>query len=337
LVFIFVRNFPGIINRITNFFYKRHTHKDVSGSKKISRGKFFEYAGFLSGGLVFGGLIWGMLANIYNFKIRKAVIRLPRLPDSLDGLTIVQISDIHLGSWSSVSPLQKAVQLINELNPDIVFFTGDLVNFATNEALKFISTLKRIESKFGIYSILGNHDYGDYVQWPDDLSRKKNMKEMIQLHKSLGWKLLRNEHITLKYDHGRIGIIGVENWSTSNRYKKYGDLTKALKGYPVENDITILLSHDPTHWEAEVSKYFPEVDVTFSGHTHGMQFGIEIPGLIKWSPAKYIYTYWAGLYVRNKNSQTPQYLYVNRGLGHIGYPGRIGILPEITVANLKKA
>jgi len=336
LVFILIRHIPNWIQRIFKYFYHRHNTKDLSGNKKISRGKFLEYIGFLGGGLVFSSLIWGMFANIYNFKVRNALIRLPELPESLSGLRIIQISDLHLGSWASSAPLDKAIQMINELKPDLVVFTGDLVNFATNEAEKFKECLKGIKSKYGIFSVLGNHDYGDYVQWPDENSKEKNMQEMFDLYDELGWKLLRNEHNTIEINQKKIGVIGVENWSVSNRYTLYGDLNKALEGYPHDNHLNLLLSHDPTHWEAEVSKEFPQIDITFSGHTHGMQFGLEIPGIIKWSPAKYIYKYWAGLYVLGQNTSSPRYLYVNRGLGHIGYPGRIGILPEITLITLER-
>ncbi|MBL4592990.1 MAG: metallophosphoesterase, partial [Flavobacteriales bacterium] len=263
-----------------------------------------------------------------DYKIRKQKLQIPNLPKPFKGLKIIQISDIHSGSFITSDPLEKAVRLIQEQKPDIIFFTGDLVNEITEEAIPFIDTLKKITAPLGVFSILGNHDYGDYFyQKGDDEGRKHNYKLMKAVHKKLGWKLLLNQHHIIKKDNERLAIVGVENWGSQARFQKYGDINKAKKGC-LETDVKLLLSHEPSHWDADVLPNHPDIAVTFSGHTHGMQFGIEIPGF-KWSPSQYLYKNWAGLYKKGM-----QQIYVNRGLGFIGYPGRVGILPEITVFEL---
>jgi len=249
------------------------------------------------------------------------------------GFRIVQISDIHLGSWVSKNELKEAVTIINDLKADVVFFTGDLVNYSTEEAYPFEQILKSVQSKYGVYSILGNHDYGDYKRWSSKEAKARNMEEMFDFYKHLGWKLLLNENQVIEIEGEEIAIIGVENWGSMSRFQKYGDIEKAIAGVE-DKPVKLLLSHDPSHWELIISKYRTTIDVTFAGHTHGAQFGIEIPGM-RWSPAQYIYNYWAGLYsLLNPITNDKQYLYVNRGIGAIGYPGRVGILPEITVVDL---
>jgi predicted MPP superfamily phosphohydrolase len=255
---------------------------------------------------------------------------LPNLPAAFNGLKIVQLSDIHTGSFVSSEPLEKALRMIQEQNADVIFFTGDLVNNITEEAIPYTEIFKQVKAPLGVYSTLGNHDYGDYVQWPSVEAKQKNFEDIKNLHAEFGWKLLMNEHIILKKGDAEIAVLGVENWGAAMRFPKYGDLKKAHAG--TENfPVKLLLSHDPSHWDAQVRKQYPDIDLTFSGHTHGMQFGIEIPGF-RWSPSKYIYKQWADLYQEGK-----QFLYVNRGLGFLGYPGRVGILPEITVVELHNA
>lgn len=311
------------------------SQKTSSGSgTKMTRSKFIKTAGAVTGGLVFGSMTLGMFKWIYEFKVRKNTIYLPKLPVSFDGFRIVQVSDIHLGSWLARRELKEAVEHINELNPDVVFFTGDLVNYETDEAYPFEDILESISAKFGIYSVLGNHDYGDYKRWKDSKLKEANMEAMVDLHKRLGWKLLRNDNERLRIGNEEIAVLGVENWGSMKRFQKYGDLSSAIRN--IENvPVKLLLSHDPSHWQYKVSEFKHTIDLTFSGHTHGAQFGIEIPG-VRWSPSQYIYKYWAGLYT-NQNTSTgeKQHLYVNRGLGAIGYPGRVGILPEITLIELK--
>jgi hypothetical protein len=228
----------------------------------------------------------------------------------------------------SREPLERAVSMINKLNADLVLFTGDLVNNKTDEAFDFVPVLKKIKAKKGVFSVLGNHDYGDYAEWPSEEMKKKNMDKMYQVHKEMGWDLLLNENRVVEENNESIDIIGVENWSASNRFPKYGDLKKAHQ--ETSTSFKILLSHDPSHFDAQVNTEYQDIDLTLSGHTHGMQFGVEIPGF-KWSPSQWVYKQWAGLY-----SKKNQYLYVNRGLGFLGYPGRVGIWPEITLLELKK-
>lgn len=309
---------------------KKKGAEPQSGIKKISRSKFIKNLGLFSGGLVLSTMLIGRFKWVSDFRIRKSVIKLETLPNEFNGLRIIQISDLHLGSWTSKEPIFDVVKTVNKLEPDLIFFTGDLVNFSTKEAFKYESALKSLTAKFGIYAVLGNHDYGDYVNWSSPEAKEKNMQQLYDFFNRIGWKLLRNENQILKLRKEKIAILGVENWGDNPRFPQKGDLKQSLKG--AENISTkLLLSHDPSHFDKIVSKDFPEIDITFSGHTHGFQFGIETPSF-RWSPAQYLYKYWAGLY---KYKQ--QYIYVNRGTGFLGYPGRIGILPEISEITLTKS
>lgn len=277
-------------------------------------------------------LIYGMLIGVYQFKIYDEQIKISNLPPSFEGLRIVQISDMHLGSWLSKRPLREAITDINNLYPDIILFTGDLVNFTSNEAFRFKEELKKIKAPLGVYAILGNHDYGDYLSWPDSISKQHNLDTLCWFYKQIGWKLMRNESTIIRKGKDSLLLIGVENWSIKKRYGQRGNMTKAI-GSHKNVAVNILLSHDPTHWEFEVSKHFPTIDLTLSGHTHGMQMGFETKWF-RFSPAQWMYTYWGGLYKKQISTGKAQYLYVNRGLGHIGYPGRIGMNPEITLITL---
>lgn len=274
--------------------------------------------------------IYGTLFNVYRYRVHEISVNLLRLPKSFAGLRVVQISDIHSGSLHNHAAVEQAVQKINAQNPDLIFFTGDLVNNIADEASSFIDIFSKLEAKHGVYSILGNHDYGDYVAWPDAETKASNLNALKQIHAQMGWRLLLNEHVHIERNGERIAIAGVENWSAKGRFSSYGKLHQALDGLADAATI-LLLSHDPSHWEAEILNHPAQVDITFSGHTHGMQFGLEW-WKWRWSPVQYLYRQWAGLYNRNH-----QYLYVNRGFGVIGYPGRVGILPEITVFTLQPA
>lgn len=294
----------------------------------LTRKDFLKKAGVIAAAIPFGTLLFGMVKTAYDFTIRKQKLKITNLPNAFKGLKIVQISDLHVGSFLDDEPIKKVVNLINEQKPDMIFFTGDLVNDISEEVLPFIDVLSQIKAPLGVFSILGNHDYGDYFYQKDDLEGKKHNYELMKkIHKKIGWKLLLNENVVLEKNNERIAILGVENWGTGERFPKYGDLDQAKNGL-LPNDIKLLLSHDPSHWEAKILPEHSDIAATFSGHTHGMQFGIEIPNF-KWSPSQYLYNQWAGLYTSNL-----QQLYVNRGLGFIGYPGRVGILPEITVVEL---
>lgn len=296
--------------------------------QSASRRSFLKKTALVASAIPFGTLMFGVVNSAFDYTIRKHKLKINKLPDTFKGLKIIQLSDIHSGSFMTNTPLEKVVKMVKNEKPDIVFFTGDLVNDISEEALPFIDTLKKITAPLGVYSVLGNHDYGDYFYQKDDLEGKKhNLELMKKIHQQLGWNLLLNEHHIIEKDQQRLAIIGVENWGDAHRFPKYGDLDKAKIGC-LEKDIKLLLSHDPSHWEAQILKNHNDIAVTFSGHTHGMQFGIEIPGF-RWSPSEYLYKQWAGLYKKNN-----QQIYVNRGLGFLGYPGRVGILPEITVFEL---
>lgn len=295
------------------------------------RSRFLSQLGILLGSIPFISLTYGIIRNPYRYKIFQKTVPIKDLPKNLEGLRIVQISDIHSGSFTLKEPVKAAIELINNQNADLVFFTGDLVNNVASEMDPFIDVFDKIQAKFGVFSVLGNHDYGDYVRWDSLEDKKANLSKLIDTHKKMGWDILLNENRLLEVNNEKIAVIGVENYSAQRRFSKYGDLPKAYRGSE-EAQLKLLLSHDPSHWEYQVTKEFKDIDLTFSGHTHGMQFGIEIPGWIKWSPIKYVYKQWAGLY-----TQGNQHLYVNRGLGFLGYPGRVGILPEVTVIDLKKA
>ncbi|PWV49552.1 metallophosphoesterase [Chitinophaga sp. S165] len=298
----------------------------------ISRSKFFSQMALILGGGMFATLVYG-LSNKYNYRVHKLKLAFKNLPPAFKGLRIVQISDIHSGSLTNREAVIKGVELINAQQADIVLFTGDLVNDRATEMDDLMEVFSQVKAPMGVYSTLGNHDYGDYYAWPDrdangfSIQRNANLERLKAIHGELGWKLLMNEHVTLERGGQQIGLLGIENWSAMSRFPKYGDMKKAYAG-AAHLPFKILMSHDPTHWDAQVRTEYPDVDLMLAGHTHGMQFGVEIPGF-KWSPAQFIYKEWAGLY-----KQGDQRLYVNRGFGFLGYPGRVGILPEITVIEL---
>ena len=277
----------------------------------------------------FTSLLYGMFRGKYNFKVLTYELEYDDLPEAFEGFKITQISDIHSGSFDNAKKVQYGVDLINAQGSDVVFFTGDLVNNKAEEILPWIETFKKINAKHGVYSVLGNHDYGDYMRWESSEAKKKNMQDLEKAQKQMGWDLLLNQSRFIEKDGQRIAVIGVENWGSG--FKQVGDLNKALTDVS-EKDFKILMSHDPSHWEAEVLPHPFKIHLTLSGHTHGMQFGIEIPGWIKWSPVKWRYKQWAGVY-----QESDQHLNVNRGFGYLAYPGRVGIWPEVTVITLTKS
>ncbi len=332
VIFFLFADFYRIIIFIFRHARAKKTGKPIShDTTAISRGRFLRTLGLATGGLFFSGMVIGMVKWAHDFRVRGVNLNLPDLPWPFEGLRIVQISDLHLGSWASVDPIEEAAGIINDLDPDLVLFTGDIVNYSTNEALRFKEVLEGIHAKYGVYAILGNHDYGDYVNWPSEAEKEQNMASLYSFFEEIGWKLLRNENDVIEIDGEKLALIGVENWSANPRFPKLGNLPKAMEGI-ADVPVKILMSHDPTHWEKEVSLKYPDIDLTLSGHTHGFQFGVELKHF-RWSFAQYVYKYWAGLY-QAENTAKPQYLYVNRGLGMIGYPGRVGILPEITLITL---
>ncbi len=296
--------------------------------KGIPRSIFLSRLALIAGAFMLSAFMYGT-RNRYNYQVRRTRLKADGLPDAFRGIKIVQLSDIHAGSFDNPEAVARGVRLAMDQKPDLIVFTGDLVNHRADEVTSYKEILSALHAPLGVYSILGNHDYGDYVHWDSDEAKAENMERMKQVQQEMGWKLLLNEHAILERDGQSIALIGVENWGSRAGFPKYGKLEQALTGLPEKNiPFQILLSHDPSHWDAEVLEHRPEIQLTLSGHTHGMQFGVDIPGL-KWSPVQYVYKNWGGLYSENN-----QHLYVNRGFGFIGYPGRLGILPEITVLEL---
>ncbi len=300
--------------------------KFIDDSGIISRSAFLSWLGVGIGSTLFGTLVYGF-SNKYNYNVKRIKLKFDNLPASFAGLRIIHISDIHSGSFENKHAVQHGVDLIMKENADLILFTGDLVNDRATEMVDYMDVFNKLKAPLGVYSTLGNHDYGDYVQWESAAAKIKNLEDLKTVHQQLGWRLLMNEHVALSNNNDAIALIGIENWSAKARFPKHGKMKEAYEGtekFPFK----ILMSHDPSHWDAQVRTEYPDVDLTLSGHTHGMQFGIENP-YFKWSPVQWMYKQWAGLYEEGK-----QKLYVNRGYGFIGYPGRVGIMPEITVIEL---
>lgn len=319
-----VRWFP---KKISLLFLKKTELKPELVPAKISRAKFISQAGTLTAAVPMVALTKGIFKGAYDYKIFSVPLYLPNLPSQFNGMKLVQISDIHSGSFFNKDAVKRGVDMIRDVKADLIFFTGDLVNNRTDEAYDYADIFSTIKAPMGVFSTFGNHDYGDYLSWPSKEAKQKNLDDLVQVHKDLGWKLLRNENVTIDKNGKSIGILGVENWGDKGRFQRFGDIDKAKQGLP-DVPVKLLLSHDPSHFDAVVTKSHADIDATFAGHTHGFQFGIEI-GSFKWSPVQYIYPKWAGLYKEGN-----QQLYVNRGFGFLGYPGRVGIMPEITVFEL---
>ncbi len=294
----------------------------------ITRSQFLSQVAIAAAALPAGTLLYGVIANAYNFQFRKATIKFPNLPEAFNGLKIVHLSDIHSGSFTRTEPIIKTIEKINSLNADLILFTGDLVNNVADEMDSYMHIFDKLSARLGVFSVTGNHDYGDYINWSDE-ERRANIDKFMGIHKSLGWDLLLNENRILEKDGEQIALLGVEYWGLGKRWKKYGEFDKAYRGIE-KIPFKILMSHDPSSWDARIRPEFPDIDLTLSGHTHGAQFGVESKWL-KWSPSQYMYKQWAGLYNEGK-----QFLYVNRGFGFLGYPGRVGILPEVTEITLVK-
>jgi len=294
-----------------------------------SRRKFISQVALGLAAVPFTSLLYGMYKGKYRFRVLEYVLHFEDLPEAFDGYKITQVSDIHSGSFDNRKKIEYGVNLIKAQNSDVVLFTGDMVNNKSSEMVPWADLFSQIKAKDGVYSVLGNHDYGDYIDWPSTDAKAQNLADLVQLQKTMGYDVLLNESRFIERNGQRIAIMGVENWGKGG-FKKVGDLQKTKANVKPE-DFKILMTHDPSHWEAEVLKDDYHYNLTLSGHTHGMQFGIEIPGWIKWSPVKWRYKQWAGIY-----EQLGQYINVNRGFGYLGYPGRVGIWPEVTVITLKK-
>lgn len=295
-----------------------------------SRRKFISQIGLGLAAIPFAGILYGMYKGKYNFKVLKYVLHFEDLPEAFDGYKLTQISDIHSGSFDNIEKVKYAVDLINKQQSDVILFTGDMVNNKATELEPYVSVFNKLKAKDGLYSVLGNHDYGDYIRWNSEDEKQQNLEDLKSLQRKIGFDVLLNENRFIEKNGERIALIGVENWGKGG-FKKAGDLQKA-KAQVDEKDFKVLLSHDPSHWDAEVVNDNYHYHLTLSGHTHGMQFGIEIPGWFKWSPVKWRYKRWAGIY-----EELGQYINVNRGFGYLAFPGRVGIWPEITVIELKKS
>jgi predicted MPP superfamily phosphohydrolase len=298
----------------------------INTENGIPRSTFLSWLGIGLASTLFFSLIYGF-GNKYNYKVIKKKISLNGLATAFKGFKIIHISDIHSGSLKDKVAVQKGIDLIKSQHADLILFTGDLVNDKATEMHDWMDVFGQLNAQHGVFSTLGNHDYGDYVQWESAHAKQKNLEDLKKVHANLGWRLLMNEHIKIEKEGAAIQLVGIENWGAKARFPKYGKLDKAMEGIHPDHPI-ILMSHDPSHWEAQVITEYPQIQLMLAGHTHGMQFGLENP-YFKWSPVQWVYKQWAGIY-KNGNQQ----LYVNRGFGFIGYPGRVGILPEITLIEL---
>ena len=328
VIFFFVDDIRRVIQWAAGKLFSRPTiAADAIVNDGISRSVFLSWLGLGVGTTLFGSLVYGF-GNKYKYDVKRVQMAFDNLPAGFKGMRVLHISDIHSGSFTDKQAVLHGVNEILKEKADIILFTGDLVNDRATEMDDYLDVFSLLKAPMGVYSTLGNHDYGDYVSWPDNgITKEQNLENLKKVHAQLGWKLLMNEHVVLERNDEQIALIGIENWSNKARFPKHGRMDLAYPGaekYPFK----ILMSHDPSHWEAQVITHYPAVDLMLSGHTHGMQFGVDIPGF-KWSPVQYMYKQWAGLY-----EQVQQKLYVNRGFGFIGYPGRVGILPEITVIEL---
>lgn len=322
---LFVDDMQRGVKWVANFF-NRGASGELPG-QNIPRSEFLSKAALVASSVPFGAMAYGIISGAHDYHVKRLTLKLPNLPKSFDGLTIGHVSDIHSGSFYNRVAVKGGVEMMMKEKPDLIFFTGDLVNNQTDEVKEYINIFNKLKAPLGVYSVTGNHDYGDYRQWDNIGLKKKNFKELIEAHKIMGYDLLLNEHRIVELNGERIAIIGIENWG-AGRFSKYGKLDKAYAGIN-EAPVKLLLSHDPSHWDAQVRTQYRDIDISFAGHTHGFQFGIEIGGL-KWSPSQYIYKQWAGHYQEGN-----QHLYVNRGFGFLGYPGRVGMPPELTIMKLK--
>jgi len=324
ILFLFFEDISRAVLSIINFFFS------FSDAKIFERRSFLSKIALLVASIPIPFVLYGIYKGRYNYKVYKYDLIFDDLPEDFDGYQITHISDIHSGSLKNKNNVEYAVRLINEQKSDLILFTGDIINNKSNELIKWKDLLSTMKASDGKFSVLGNHDYGDYVNWNNKQEKEDNFSDLLNFQKQMGFKLLLNENIKIKKGESNISLIGVENWG-KGRFKKKGDIDKACIGLN-KRDFKIVLSHDPSHWDKILIDHKTHFHLTLSGHTHGMQFGIEIPGWVKWSPAKWAYRQWAGLY-NEKN----QFLNVNRGFGVLGFPGRVGIPPEISVITLKKS
>jgi uncharacterized protein len=324
VLFVFTDDLQRGVRWIADFFNKGAT--EVLPGKGIPRSEFLTKAALVATAIPFGTMAYGIISGAHDYRIRRVKVRLPNLPSAFEGIRIGHISDVHSGSFYNKTAVKGGVEMLMKEKPDLIFFTGDLVNNQASEMKDYIHVFNQLKAPLGVFSVTGNHDYGDYHNWPSQEAKRKNFRDLMEAHKAMNYRLLMNEHHIVRDGADQLAIIGNENWG-GRGFAKYGKLDQAYRGTE-EAQVKLLLSHDPSHWDAQVRRDFPDIDVMFSGHTHGFQFGVEIGG-VKWSPSQYAYKQWSGLYQEGK-----QFLYVNRGYGYLGYPGRIGMPPELTIMEL---
>lgn len=334
-LFLLVYDFLRILASLVSFVLKKIKYRISMAFRPLPRSRWVTIICLCFGLFLFLTLAGGIFKGPYHFEVKNQEVVLKELPDGFDGIRILQISDLHLGNWLSLNKMKELADLVNKQRPDLVLFTGDLVNYRSDEAYPYESILSEIKAPMGTYCILGNHDYGDYFRWKNDSLKKQNYLGLLSFYKRIGWELLNNENRLLVRKMDTIALIGVENWGKVKRFPKRADMKKALKGTEYI-PCKLLMSHDPSHWDWVVSKDYPDIALTFAGHTHGSQLGIQ-KGSVRWSPSKFVYKYWAGLYNLKHPGGKVQYLYVNTGIGMVVYPGRVGILPEITVFTIRNA
>ncbi|WP_258099739.1 metallophosphoesterase [Marinoscillum pacificum] len=323
-LFIFVDDGRRLFTWIANFLPSK-----AEETPDLSRSEFLSKSALIAGTVPIAVFSFGIVSGAHDYRVRKTVITSSKVPKAFHGIRLAQISDIHTGSFFNKTAVAGGVDMLNAEKPDLVFFTGDLVNNQSDEAKPYLDIFKSITAPLGVYSTMGNHDYGDYRSWTSPEAKQADIKQLHEMHRYMGWDILLNENRIITQGSDQLAILGLENWG-AGRFSKYGDLAKTYKGTE-EVPFKILLSHDPSHWEAQVLPEYPDINLHLAGHTHGMQFGIEI-GDFRWSPSKYIYKQWADMYQSGN-----QYLYVNRGYGYLGYPGRVGILPEVTIIELRNS
>lgn len=327
VVFLFIDDIIRFGKWLAHFFY-RGPSGDLPG-QAIPRSEFLAKTALVAASIPLGTMVYGVVSGAHDYRVRRQTVKLPNLPKAFDGMKIGQVSDIHSGSFFNKTAVKGGVEMMLKEKPDVIFFTGDLVNNESKEVNAYLDIFNKLRAPLGVYSVTGNHDYGDYHNWESLKAKHDNFKGLIEAHRLLGYNLLMNQHRFLEVDGEKIAVLGIENWG-AGRFSKYGQLDQAYRGTE-EAPVKLLLSHDPSHWDAQVRTMYPDIDMAFAGHTHGFQFGVEIGG-IKWSPSQYVYKQWAGLY-----QEGSQYLYVNRGFGYLGYPGRVGMPPELTIIELKRA
>ncbi len=326
LIVLFTDDIQRGVRWVVNFF-RAGADTTIAGPV-IPRSEFLSKLALATTAVPFTAFAYGIISGAHDYRVRKVTVKLKNLPKSFDGLRIGQISDIHSGSFWNKTAVKGGTEMLMAEKPDVIMFTGDLVNNDSTEIKEYFPIFDKLRAPLGVFSVTGNHDYGDYKRWESEALKQANFKNLVEAHKLMGYDLLMNEHRFLSQGPDKIAIIGNENWGV--RFSKHGKLDQAVKGTD-EAAVKILLSHDPTHWDAQVRPNYPDIDLTLAGHTHGFQFGVEIGG-IKWSPVQYVYRQWADLYKEGE-----QYIYVNRGFGYLGYPGRVGMPPELTILELKRA